>query len=334
MVLVTGATGHIGNVLVRKLIEKGEKVRALVMPGDNSISLEGLKLQIIEGDVRNSKDVMMACEGIDVVYHLAAIISIVPGHKKLIYDVNVGGVENILKAVKEAHVRRLIYTSSVHAFSEPKVGSVINEKIPFDPSKTAGTYGKSKATAVLKVIQAVHQDGIDAVVICPAGVIGPYDYKLSEMGKVILRYMRDKLKINIKGAFDFVDVRDVVEGEIAAAEKGKRGEVYILSGEQISMEKFMEILKEITGKSGPVFSLPKYTGGFISLFSALYSFILKRKALFTPYTVHTLTRHYTFSHEKAFKELGYSPRPIFESITDTVKWFEKNEKFKEIVRVV
>ncbi len=285
------------------------------------------------GDVRNSKDVMMACEGVDVVYHLAAIISIVPGHKKLIYDVNVGGVENVLKAVKETHVRRLIYTSSVHAFSEPKIGSTVNEEVPFDPSKTAGVYGKSKATAVLKVIKAARQDGIDTVVVCPTGVIGPYNYKLSEMGKVISRYMRGKLKINIKGAFDFVDVRDVVEGEIAAAKKGRKGEIYILSGEQISMKKLMEILKEITGKNGPVFSLPKYTGGFISLFSALYSFILKRKALFTPYTIHTLTRYYTFSHEKAYKELGYSPRPLRESVADTVKWFEKNREIKKIARI-
>lgn len=322
MVLVTGATGHIGNVLVRRLIEKGEQVRVLIMPKDDIEPLNGLKVEIVEGDVRNLRDLLAACEGVDVVYHLAAIISIVPGRKKLIYDVNVGGVKNILKSVKEMKVKRLVYTSSVHAFSEPKAGSMINEKIPFDPSKTAGAYGKSKATAVLKVIKAVREDDLDAVILCPTGVIGPYDYKLSEMGKVISRYISGKLKIGIKGAFDFVDVRDVVEGEIAAAEKGKKGEVYILSGEQISMNALMKILKEITAKSGPVLSLPKYISGPISLFSALYSFALKRRALFTPYSVHTLTRYYTFSHEKAAKEFGYSSRPFRESIEDTVKWFE------------
>ncbi len=334
MILVTGATGHIGNVLVRRLIEKGERVRAMIMPEDDIKPLKGLKVEMVEGDVRNLKDLLSACVGVDVVYHLAAIVSIVPGHKKAIYDVNVGGVENILKAVKETKVRRLVYTSSVHAFSELKVGLDINERVPFDPSKTAGAYGKSKATAVLKVINAVHKGDVDAVILCPTGVIGPYDYKLSEMGKMISDYVEGKLKIGIKGAFDFVDVRDVVEGEIAAAKKGEMGGVYILGGEQIRIKKIMKILKELTGKNGPVFSLNKYVSEFVSFFSVIYSLISKKKAIFTPYSVHTLTRYYTFSHEKASKELGYSSRPFRKSIEDAIKWFEKGEEFRKMAKAL
>ncbi len=323
MILVTGATGHIGNVLIRKLLGRGEKIRAMIMPGDDAASLEGLEIERVEGDIRNSDDVMKSLDGIDVVYHLAAIISIRPEMKKLIYDVNVGGVQNVLNAAKSLKTKRIVYTGSVHAFAEPPPGSVIDETTPFDPGRTSGIYGKSKATAVLKAIEEA-RNGLDVVVVCPSGVIGPYDYKLSEMGRMILSFIRGKLKIGIKGEFDFVDVRDVAEGEILACNSGKRGEVYILGGEKISIERFFEIMSDVMNFKNRIVSLGKYSSRFVSAVTSVYSVIFRQKPIFTPYTVHTLTRGYTFSHKKAAKNLGYLPRPIERSIAETLEWFVKN----------
>jgi dihydroflavonol-4-reductase len=320
VILVTGATGHIGNVLVRKLIQRGEKVRVLVLKNDDMKPLEGLKVEKVEGDVRNLEDVKRAVKGVETVYHLAAVISIGKGKKDLVRKVNVKGVENILKASKLFNVKRILYMSSVHAFAELPHGSFINESVPFDPKFTTGIYGKSKATAALKVLNAT-KSGLDVVIVCPTGVIGPYDYKGSEMGTMILKFLHEKLPVGIKGSFDFVDVRDVADGAIKACEKGKKGEAYILSGEKIEMDKMMEELRKITGKRGPLLMLGKRSATILSYFSLFKSVLMRKKAIFTPYSVHTLNVNYTFSHEKATKELGYHPRPIVESLQDTIKWF-------------
>ncbi len=322
MVLVTGATGHVGNVLVKSLLQRGEKVKVLVLPNDDMSPLQGLNVEKVVGDVRIFEDVKRALEGVDVVYHLAAIISIGGCKKKLVWDVNVNGVENLLKAVRHSKVKRVLYMSSVHAFAELKKGSLINEDVPFDPNETTGVYGKSKATAALKVLNAT-KNGMDAVIVCPTGIIGPYDYKHSEMGTMILRFLYGKLPVGIEGSFDFVDVRDVVNGAIMACERSQKGEVYILSGERVEMKWMMDELRKISHKEGPRRLLKKGTAKFLAHISMMNSMLKNEKAIFTPYSVYTLTRDYTFSHEKATQEFGYSPRSISKTLKDTVNWLVK-----------
>ncbi len=320
MILVTGATGHVGNVLVRKLLQRGEKVRVLVLKDDDLTPLKGLNVEKVEGDIRNFEDVKKATKGVDFIYHLAAVISIGGGKRDLVQSVNIKGVENVLNAAKIFKVKRILYMSSVHAFAEPPRGSFIDENTPFDPRLTTGMYGKTKASAALKVLNAT-KGGLDVVIVCPTGIMGPYDFKKSEMGTMILRFLQDKLPVGIKGSFDFVDVRDVTDGAIKACEKGKKGEAYILSGEKIEMDKMMKELGKITGKRGPLIMLGEKNAMFLSYFSLITSILGRKKAIFTPYSVHTLSMDYTFSHEKATKELGYVPRPFIETLQDTVKWF-------------
>jgi dihydroflavonol-4-reductase len=318
MILVTGATGHLGNVLVRKLIESGEKVRVFVYPNDDLKPIEGLEVEKVWGDIRNLEDVENACNSVDTVFHLAGMISILPWRNKVVEEINVKGVENILKACKKHEVKRLIYTSSVHAFMEPELGSVITEETPIDPKRTKGAYGKSKALATLKVMNAA-KAGLDAVVVCPTGIIGPYDFKLSEMGKFFLRFLTSKLRYGVSGSFDFVDVRDVAEGLIKAWKFGKSGQFYILGNKNISIEELLKLLSEYTGKRNEIKILKKNTAYFISMFTT-FQCAFGKKPIFTPYSVHTLTRNYTFSHEKAKKELGYNPRPFENTIRDTLNW--------------
>ena len=229
MWLVTGSTGHVGNVLVRKLLERGEQVRALTLPGESRESISGLKVEAFEGDVLNVDAVFESMRGIKGIFHLAGLISIMPGANPFVRKVNVEGTKNVLCAAKENGLK-VIYTSSIHAIQRVEDG-VIDESVPYDMDNPYGAYDRSKAEATLEVLNAA-RSGLDAVVTCPTGVIGPYDFRGSMMGAVIHDAAAAKPTLYVDGAYDFVDVRDVAEGLISAAENDRRGESYILSGQK------------------------------------------------------------------------------------------------------
>ncbi|HSQ18010.1 MAG TPA: NAD-dependent epimerase/dehydratase family protein, partial [Anaerolineales bacterium] len=169
MNLVTGATGHIGNVLVRHLLSRGERVRAMLMPGEDPSPLDGLEVEQVEADVLDYQSVLGALREVDVVYHLAGIISILPGRNHLVDAVNVIGTRNVLQAARLSGVNRLVYTSSIHALTRMPHGITIDETVPFDPQHAISAYDHSKAQASLEVLKAV-QAGLDAVIACPTGV--------------------------------------------------------------------------------------------------------------------------------------------------------------------
>ena len=322
MIVITGATGHLGNVLVRKLVSMNKKVRALILPGEDIASLKGLEVEKVEGDVRVPDSLRKAFEGADIVYHCAGIISILPGQQKQLYQVNVLGTRNVVNMCLETKVKRLVYTSSIHALSEPAPGIVIDESREFNPENVLGEYSKSKALGTLEVLKGIEK-GLDAVILCPSGIIGPHDYRISEMGKLIVDFVKGKVKACVSGAYDFVDVRDVAEGLILACEKGKKGECYILSGQQISVRQLLKFLEEISGVKAPSFKIPHQVARTAGFFNVLYCNLMKIKPLFTPFSIDVLASNSLVSCQKAQDELGYSPRSIYESIKDTVRWFRQ-----------
>ena len=322
MIVITGATGHLGNVLVRKLVDMNKKVRALILPGEDIASLEGLEIEKMEGDVRVPDSLRKAFEGADIVYHCAGVISILPGQQKQLYQVNVLGTRNVVNMCLETKVKRLIYTSSIHALSEPVPGIVIDESREFNPENVLGEYSKSKALGTLEVLKGIEK-GLDAVILCPSGIIGPHDYRISEMGKLIVDFVKGKVKVCVSGAYDFVDVRDVAEGLVLACEKGKKGECYILSGQQIGVRQLLKFLEEISGVKAPSFKIPHQVARTAGFFNVLYCNLLKIKPLFTPFSIDVLASNSLVSCQKAQDELGYSPRSIYESIKDTVRWFRQ-----------
>lgn len=323
MNVVTGATGHIGNVLVRELLARGENVRVLIPPFEDTTPLEGLEVERVEGDVLKVDSMVEAFKGADVIYHLAGIVSILPGKGDLLYQVNVVGTRNVAEACRKSGVRRLVYTSSSHAFAAPPRGTVIDETLPLEPDRSMGEYDKSKSQATLDVLRAVAQ-GLDAVIVHPSGVIGPYDFKVSEMGQLLIDFVRRRLMAYVEGAYDFVDVRDVAVGHILACEKGRSGESYILSGERITVHDLMKMLEEVTGVRAPCTKMPIGLAQIAAIFAPLYHRLTRTKPLFTRYSLHTLTRDCLASQEKSRSELGYSPRPIRESVQDTIRWFEES----------
>jgi dihydroflavonol-4-reductase len=325
MNLVTGATGHIGNVLVRQLLEKGEKVRALIMRGEDLTPLKGLNVETVVGDVLDPESLKSAMEGVQRVFHLAGIVSIMPGRDELVRRVNVDGTINILRAAVQAGVRRLVYTSSIHAILRVPHGVSIDETLPFDPHNPVGEYDRSKAEATLAVQEAM-KEGLDAVIVCPTGVIGPYDYRSSEMGSLIRDCAEQKPQMYVDGAYDFVDVRDVAEGIILAGEKGRTGESYILSGERISVRYLLETIREVTGKGFFVLKIPFYLACFLARYTPVYYRLTHTKPRFTPYSLETLRSNSVISHSKAERDLGYRPRPLRQALADTIQWFREHRR--------
>ena len=325
MWLVTGATGHIGNVLVRKLLERGEKVRALIMPDESRDPLEGLDVEAVEGDILDLDSVFASMRGVRGIFHLAGVISIMPGPNPFVRRVNVDGTKNILRAAKETGVEKVVYTSSIHAIQRADDG-VIDESLPFDADNPYGAYDRSKAEATHEVLNAARA-GLEAVVACPTGVIGPYDFRGSMMGAVIHDAAAAKPSLYVDGAYDFVDVRDVADGLISAAKHGKRGESYILSGNKISVRYLLETIREITGRGFFQMKIPFDLAKFAALFTPMYYRFAHATPRFTPYSLEVLKSNSNISHAKATRELGYKPRTIYESISDTVKWFLERKPF-------
>jgi dihydroflavonol-4-reductase len=322
MNLVTGATGHIGNVLVKELVKRGEKVRVLVLPNEDLSPLDGLNIEVVKGNVLDKNSLTQAFIGIDYVFHLAGIISIMPGKDDFVHDVNVNGTANMLEAAKEAGVKRFIHTSSIHAFKRVPHGIIVDENIPIDPEAAIAAYDQSKAEATLAVLDAA-KNGLSAVVVCPTGVIGPYDYKGSEMGVLIHEWMLHKINFLIEGNYDFVDVRDVVQGMILAKEKGRVGQVYILSGELIRVVDLWRLVKELVSFRSSFINIPVRFASFIAKFTQFYYKLSNSKPRFTTYSIETLHTNAVISNSKARSALGYHPRSLRDSIADTVSWWSK-----------
>jgi dihydroflavonol-4-reductase len=329
MILVTGATGHIGNVLIRKLLGQGEKVRALVWRGEDTMPIKDLDVEQVEGDILDTASLEPAMRGVETVYHLAGIISIMPGRNPFIWRVNVEGTRNVLEAARRASVRRLVYTSSIHAIAHSPHGVAMDESLGFDQNNPYGEYDRSKAAASLEVQKAA-TEGLDAVIVCPTGVIGPYDFRGSELGEVIRSASEARTMFYVEGAYDFVDVRDVADGLIAAHAYGRRGESYILGGQILSVRYLLETVREVTGKAFASIKIPFSLAEFAARFTPWYYQRTKAKPRFTPYSLEVLQSNSNISHAKAARELDYQSRPAMETIADTVRWLFENRKVRSM----
>lgn len=323
MNLVTGAAGHLGNVLVRELLARGERVRVLILPGEDTDSLEGLPVERVEGNVLNVDSLRAAMRDVDVVFHLAALVSITEDKAHLLQAVNVDGTRNVIEAGKGTNIKKLIYTSSIHALERPPIGVPITEKQAFDPHNPAGSYDRTKAQASLLVQQAARA-GMDTNIICPTGVIGPFDYRRSEMGNLILSFMRKRVSFLIDGAFDFVDVRDVALGQILARDRGQPGQTYLLGGERIELKVLHDLVQKVTGKVTPVITFPLPIALIIAPMAELYYKLAKTRPSFTRYSLETVVSNSDIRSDKAKTELGYQPRMLASSVADTVRWWWEN----------
>jgi len=321
VIAITGATGHIGNVLVRESIAHGQTVRAVVLPNHDCRPLLGLNTEIARGDVTDLRSLESAFAGADLVFHLAGIVTIMSGMKNVLDRVNVSGVRNVVAACRATGVDRLIYTSSIHAIAEPPHGTVIDETQPFDSNRVLGDYARSKARATLLLLDEVSKGGLDAIICCPTGVIGPWDYRISNIGQLILDFASGHLKSYVRGAYDFVDVRDVARGLILAAEKGQSGRHYILSGAQVQVPELMKELERNIGYPAPTYEIPSSIARAAGVLATIYYRLIRRRPVFTAYSIDVLRSNSQVSSARAHEELSFISRPWQDSVRDHIEWF-------------
>ena len=316
--IITGANGHLGGTIVRMLNGRPVQVRGLVF-GDKKKQDTG-SIHYYSGDVREPETLRPLFEGCEdmetIVIHTAGIIDISNHVSPELYDVNVNGTKNILALCREYPVKRLVYVSSVHAIPEQKRGNVTGEIRDFSPDAVVGGYAKTKAEATREVLRAA-QEGLDAVVVHPSGILGPYDRSGNHLVQMVAEYLHGTLPACVKGGYDFVDVRDVAEGCLLAAEKGRKGECYILSVRYCEIREVLEIAGDVPGKKKlPV--LPLWMAKMAAPFIQLHARRKKRRPLYTAYSLHVLGTGERFSHKKATEELGYHPRDLKVTIRDMV----------------
>ena len=319
--LVTGATGHVGTVLVAELIRRKAELRALVRPGRGGELPGGVR--ICEGDITKPDTLrpFFDTDAYDAVtlIHCAALITIASKHDPRVWDINVRGTENVLRAAQRAEVDRVVCVSSVHAIPEKPRGQIITEVDRFSPESVRGQYAKSKAAAA-QIAMGYAQRGLNLSIVHPSGIIGPGDTeRRNHMIRTIHAAAEGKIPVGMKGGYDFVDSRDVADGILACEEKGRPGECYLLTGEYITVLDLINTVRRAKGKRESRIEIPYR---LVKSLAPAAEFAVKQlgraASLFTPYSVYTLNTNGAFSHAKATAELGYSPRPLEESIRDSL----------------
>lgn len=321
--LITGATGFLGREVAKQLTAQQKNVIGLRLPGDKAHLLPGV--EYIIGDITKPytmQKFFKQAEGKEaVLIHCAGLVS-VASEEERIWSVNVDGTRNIVDLCERYRIHKLLYVSSVHAIEERERGQIIRETKQFSASKVKGIYGKSKAEATAYV-QKASERGMHAMIVHPSGMIGPEDYSDGYMTETIKAFVKGYLPCAVEGGYDFVDVRDVADGIIKCAEKGKSGETYILSNEYITVKRMFDVLGRMSGKRKVRGTIPLKMVHTIAPFCEKVERMIGSPLLITPYSIYTLGSNGNFSHEKADRELGYSVRPIEETLADVVSWIQK-----------
>jgi dihydroflavonol-4-reductase len=320
-IVVTGASGHLGGNLIRALKAEGGEVRAL--SHRNNDGLEGLDVELADGDVLDAGSLVRAFEGAERVYHLAGFISLLANDWAACSAVNVDGVRNVVNACLKAGVRRLVHFSSIHAFCQEPFDIPIDESRPYVDAKKAPAYDRSKAAGE-QIVRRSANEGLDAVIINPTAVVGPFDFRPSHTGQAIIQMATGKLPVLIDGGFDWVDARDVVKGAIKAAEIAPAGSRYLLSGHWLSLKGLAEMVASFAGVRPPAFTCPMAIANACAPLVTFTAHLAGRRPIYTTASLRAVVSNRDTRHDKATSELGYEPRPLEETVRDTVNWFKEN----------
>lgn len=332
-VLVTGASGLVGASLVRTLLAQSRDVRALVHT--DLRALASLEVETVQADVRDREALERAMRGVEVVYHLAGSISLAMDSEREMEAINVLGTRNVVDACLHSGVRRLVHFSSIHSLRQEPLDQPVDENRPLvdtdcSPAALAHIppYDRSKAQGE-RVVQAGITRGLDAVILQPTAMLGPYDFKPSYLGQALIQLAGGRIPALVRGGFDWVDVRDVVAGALRAEQAAPSGARYLLSGHWHTVREVAELGASVTGRAAPRFTVPL---GLADAFAPLMLLLARFNGshpIYTRVTLRALRSNQQVSHARAAQELGYIARPLAETVRDTLTWFQENGFLKE-----
>jgi dihydroflavonol-4-reductase len=325
-VLVTGATGFIGNHVTRLCLEKGDQVRVMVMPGEDRSPLDGLEVEFVEGNLLDPDSLQRAVQGVEQLYHLAAMFAVWTKDPDLHYKINVNGAESIMRAAMAAGVEKVVYTSSVAAIGIPGGGRAANENTPFNSWPWASDYILSKYISH-QLVKGLVCEGLPVTMVLPGLPFGPGDRMPTPTGSMIVRTLQGKMKNYWDGGVCPVDVRDVAAGHVLAMEKGRIGESYILANREgnMSNREFLSLIGRIAEVDNVA---QNEVSGKVMLrvakMAELWSKLTGRAPLTTYKNTLYVLQHGYVDPTRAIEELGLPQTPIETAVRDSVDWFRAN----------
>lgn len=320
--LVTGASGFVGSAVVRRLLEAGHDVRALVRPDSDRRNLDGLAVEIVEGDLRDRGTLDAAVAGCQGLFHVAADYRLWARNHEELYESNVGGTVNMIRAAADAGVERMVYTSSVATLGLNADGTPADETTPSRLEDMIGHYKRSKYLAEVEVRRITDEEILPLVIVNPSTPIGPRDVKPTPTGRLILDAARGRMPAYVDTGLNVVHVDDVADGHLLAYERGRRGERYILGGENLTLEQILAEVAGVSGRRAPRVRLPHAAVMPLAWISELLAHLrLLKTPLATVDGVRMARKHMFFSSDKAREELGYEWGSAAGAIADAVAWF-------------
>jgi dihydroflavonol-4-reductase len=321
---VTGGTGFIGGAVVRKLVEAGHQVRVLVRPKADTRQIEGLPVEKVVGSLEDVESLRRGMEGCDWVFHLAALYSYWGYRWEDFYRVNVEGTRHVLEVAREMDIRRIVHTSSIAALGVNRNRTPANEDTPTSLEDKIGFYQRSKFLGQQVALEFARQ-GVPVVIVNPSTPVGVGDYKPTPTGQIILDFLNGRMFGYVDTGLNIVDVEDVAQGHLLAAERGRVGECYILGGENLTLKQVLDILAEVSGRPPVRLRIPHWVAmAWAYVDVTLASLGLRKVPTATPEKVQLSRRYEWFDCSKAMKELGYSYRPAREALRKAVEWYRAN----------
>ena len=325
-VLITGATGFIGNHVTRLCLERGDDVRVMVMPGEDRSPLQGMDVEFVEGNLLDPESLVRAVQGVQQLYHLAALFAIWTKDPDLHFKINVDGARSMMEAAKAAGVEKIVFTSSVAAIGIVGNGGFATEETAFNSWPWASEYILSKFISH-QMVKGMVSDGLPATMVMPGMPFGPGDRMPTPTGTMILRTLEGKMKNYWEGGVCAVDVRDVAAGHVLAMEKGRIGESYILANKDGNMpnKELLAMIGKIAGVSNV--AQTEVSGNMmlrVAKFAEMWSKISGRAPITTYKNTRYVLQHGYVDPAKAVQELGLPQTPIETAVTDSVKWFRDN----------
>jgi len=320
--LVTGAAGFLGSHVARQLGARGEEVRVLVRASSSNRAISDLSLEYVTGDLRDAASLELAMNGVQRVFHVAADYRLWAKRSQDIYDSNVGGTKNLLAAAKKAGIEQLIYTSTVATIAVERP-ELPNESTEAKLEEMIGHYKKSKWMAEQEVLQAA-KEGLPVIVAMPTTPVGPWDWKPTPTGKIILDYLNGKMPGYVETGLNFVGVEECAAGHLLVSEKGKVGERYLLGGENLTLKEVLDTLAKITGLPAPWMKIPHGLALSVAYVDSAFSRLVGKEPGIPVEGVRIAQHKMFVDASRARKELGFQPGPVAAALERAARWYQAN----------